>query len=482
MDGEDRGKLQGCKIIVSGYFGELTGAANQGRVRLELLRDFFVNFPTSHFQDVARALRKAAFIVLLASGAAQWALAATFTAQTRLGYHTGDQWEPAMAADTHGHVYVLYPQYGAVPDCAACRVPTISLLISDDNGLDWHASRTLLPSPSGQFDPQIVVDPVDHQTVYASWLQNNKRDVIVARSLDFGRNWSYSMAERGEEDADKPVLAVRGTDVYVGFNHDENFFVAASHDAGQTFSVVNVNANARPGWSLAGGATVDAAGSVFVGWTAYARYEMASRPVSVYVSRSTDGGKSWSTLLLDQSSAPPACKAQMCETGYLGAQIALASDAAGALYALWNAGSANGGPERIYFSSSTTAGATWSARVGVSSAAAGVEHAFPALVAGTAGDVRIAWMDTRIRDTANPRQSLWNTFLRSSTNGGATWSGETRLSGAAQGYDYVLPGGFRFPFGDYFGLAIDNEGVTHAVWGEGRNYKSPGSIWYARGR
>ena len=56
------------------------------------------------------------------------------------------------------------------------------------------------------------------------------------------------------------------------------------------------------------------------------------------------------------------------------------------------------------------------------------------------------------------------------------------MSGPASGYSYILPGGFRFPFGDYFGLAIDSEGVTHAVWGEGNDYKSPGSIWYTRGR
>lgn len=442
-----------------------------------------MGFPTSHFQVIPSVLRKATWLALLALAMAQLALAvSSFAPQTRLGYRVGDQWEPAMAADSHGHLYILYPQYGAVPDCRTCTAPTIALLISDDNGLTWHPSRTMLPFPTGQFDPQIVVDPVDRQTVYASWMQNNKRDIIVARSLDFGRNWSFSFAERGQDDADKPVLTVRGPDVYVGFNHEERFFVAASHDAGQTFNVVNVNPNAPRGWSLAGGATMDPAGNVFIGWTAYARYDMPSRPVSVYISRSNDGGRSWSTLLLDQSSAPPECAAQNCETGYLGAQIALASDAAGALYALWNAGSVNGGPERIYFSSSTTAGATWSARVGVSSAAAGVEHAFPALVAGTAGDVRVAWMDSRMQAAARPSQRLWNTFYRSSTNGGATWGPETRLSGPAQGYDYILPGGFRFPFGDYFGLAIDNEGATHVVWGEGRNYKSPGSIWYTRGR
>jgi hypothetical protein len=104
-----------------------------------------------------------------------------------------------------------------------------------------------------------------------------------------------------------------------------------------------------------------------------------------------------------------------------------------------------------------------------------VEHGFPAISAEAAGDVRIAWMDAR-------NQSLWNVFHRSSSNGGATWSGEVQLSGPARGYDYIRPDGFRFPFGDYFSIAIDNLGTTHAVWGEGRNYKSPGSIWYTRGR
>jgi hypothetical protein len=202
--------------------------------------------------------------------------------------------------------------------------------------------------------------------------------------------------------------------------------------------------------------------------------------VNIYVSKSPDGGRTWNTSLLDVSSAAPECEEQSCETGYLGAQIALTSDASGAVYSLWNAGAVNGAPARIYFSSSTTGGATWSARADVSGAGSRVENCFPAIAAGTAGDVRIAWMDTRIADAHG--QPVWNTYYRSSTNGGATWSADTVLSGPTRGYDYVLANGFRFPFGDYFTIAIDNQGTTHAVWGEGRNYKSPGSIWYTSGR
>jgi hypothetical protein len=414
--------------------------------------------------------------LFLALATAQAALAVpNFTPQRRIGYGTGDQWEPALAADGRGHIYILFPQYGAVSGCAACTAPSVALLTSNDNGISWEAPHPLLPSSTGQFDPQIVVDPVDRQTVYASWLQNNKRDVMVARSQDFGRTWNLAVAERSADDADKPVLAVRGPDVYVGFNHEQKFLVAASHDYAGTFTSVMVSPNAGPGWSLAGGATVDPTGGVYFSWMAYARQELSTRPVNIYVSRSSDAGRTWNTVLLDVSSAPPDCSAQACQAGFLGAQIALASDAAGTVYALWNAGTINGGPERMYFSSSTTGGASWSAKADVSAAANGVEHSFPAIVAGGAGDVRIAWMDTR-------HAPLWNVFQRSSSNGGATWSDESLLSGPVRGYDYILPDGFRFPFGDYFSIAIDNLGNTHVVWGEGRNYKSPGSIWYSRGR
>jgi hypothetical protein len=423
-----------------------------------------------------RGLPTFAACLLLALATVQQALAVpNFTPQRRVGYNTGDQWEPALAADGHGHLYILFPQYGSVNNCPACTAPTIALSVSNDNGLSWHPPHPLLPSSTSQFDPQIVVDPVDRQTVYASWLQNNKRDVMVARSQDFGHTWNLAVAERSGDSADKPVLAVRGADVYVGFNHERHFLVAASHDYGGTFTSVTVNPNAVPGWSLAGGATVDPSGGVYFSWMAYARLQLSTRPVNIYVSRSSDGGRSWTTVLLDVSSAPPDCSAQACQAEFLGAQIALASDAAGTLYALWNAGPEHGAPERIYFSSSTSGGASWSAKVDVSSASDHVEHCFPAIAAGAAGDVRIAWTDTR-------RDSLWNVFQRSSSNGGATWSDETQLSGPSHGYDYVLPAGFRFPFGDYFSIAIDNLGTTHVAWGEGRNYKSPGSIWYTHGR
>jgi hypothetical protein len=354
------------------------------------------------------------------------------------------------------------------------------LLVSDDNGISWEPPRPLLASALGQFDAQIKVDPVDRQTLYASWLQG-QHDIIVARSQDFGRSWYYAVAEHSADVViDKPVLAVRGASVYVSFNHDQTLEIAASHDYAQNFSSAVVNPEAAPGWSLAAGATVDPAGNVYFSWTAYPRTNLLTRPLEVFVSRSADGGRNWTTTPLDVSSAAPGCPAQACSAGFLASQVALTSDDAGTIYALWNSGSITGGPQRIYFSTSTNQGGSWSAKVNVSKAPSGVEHCFPAITAGNAGDVRIAWMDTRKGDAQN--HFLWNTFHRTSANGGATWSPESQLSGPARGYDYILPNGFLFPFGNLFSVAIDNLGSTHVVWGEGLNYKSPGSIWYTHGR
>lgn len=413
-------------------------------------------------------------LLLFAWSVAALAASSDLSPQTRVGYMEGDQWEPTIAADDFGDVYILYPQYGQVPGCPGCSLPSMMLEVSVDNGASWQAPRELRSSPSGQFDAQIIVDPLDRRSIYASWLENGRTDVVVARSTDFGSTWSIVVAASANSELDKPILTARGREVYVGFNHGQMLWVSSSHDGGSSFTTTNVNPDAGPGWALAGGATVDPAGNVYFSWAEYSKHGGA-KPVSLYVSKSSDGGKIWTTTLLDVSARPPECAAFECSGGYLGAQITMASDDAGTLYALWNAGNRNRAPERIYFSSSTTAGSTWSARFDVSSAARGVEHGFPAITAGAAGDVRIAWMDTR-------NQPLWNTYYRSSTNGGATWSPEARLSSYVPGYKYIQRGGFNFPFGDYFGIAIDSRGRTHAVWGEGWNYQSPGSIWYGNGR
>jgi hypothetical protein len=282
-------------------------------------------------------------LVLCALASLAWAAPPQFSGQKRVGLTTGDQWEPSVAADGSGRIYVLYPHYGQVPDCKDCSVPTMLLVASVDNGKTWQAPRVMLETGSGQFDAQIAVDPADRHTVYAAWLQNGKRAVMLAKSVDSGATWNFTIAVRSEVELDKPALSVRGQSVYVAFNHEEEVWVAASQDGGRSFTPTRVNAESRPGWSLLGAATVDPAGNAYLAWASYSKAGGARGSVNLYVAKSADAGKTWSPTLLDVSAAAPDCKDEDCGEAYLGAQVALTSDADGTLYALWSAGSAASG-------------------------------------------------------------------------------------------------------------------------------------------
>lgn len=404
---------------------------------------------------------------------------AAFSAQTRLGFTSGDQWEPAIAADRFGHVYMLYPQYLGVPGCPTCANPTMILQVSNNRGAVWNSPTIIYPAGAasgGQWDAQIVVDPVDGRTVYAAWMQDNKSDIVVAKSTDFGVTWNVVVADATNAATDKPILTVRGQDVYVAYNHTQTVWVSASHDGGATWNSYKVNPNGKLGWSLAGGGTVTPNGHVYFSWAGYKQNGGAKGPVNLYVSKSTNGGSSWSSATLDVSGAPPNCAAYACGWAYLGAQMVMTSDASGNLYALWNMNTADKAPNRIYFAKSTNAGASWSTKVDVSLAPQGKAHAFPAIAATGNGDVRISWMDARAPG------DVWNTYYRRSTNGGSSWSAESDLSTYVAGYSYIFNDGFRYPFGDYYEMDIDDQGKTQLIWGEGYSYDSPGSIWYSQGQ
>ena len=400
--------------------------------------------------------------------------AQTFQPQTRLGASLpGDTWEPAIAADRYGHVYVLIPDFP--PSCKGCAGSTAYLVVSSDNGKSWSAPRPITDPGVEQIDVQLKVDPIYGQTVYASWLENNKSVIRVAKSTDFGQTWTTAIANSTKAGTDKDILAVRGNDVYVAYDHAQVVWCSSSHDAGQTWTSVKVNANAQFGWSLTGGGTVDPRGNVYFSWDGYTQNGGAKGPVNLYVTKSSDRGQTWTATLLDISGAPPDCSAYSCGWAFLGPGIAMTSDTAGQLYVLWNAGSVNFGPERIYFSTSLDHGITWSPKADVSLAknGLGIDHAFPSVAAGTAGDIRIAWMDQR-------NEPDWNVYYRTSTNGGNSWSGETVLSTYVKGYSYIFTDGFRFPFGDYFDMDIDNQSHTQTAWGEGYNWLTPGNVWYTR--
>lgn len=403
--------------------------------------------------------------------------ATRYSPQARLGYPAGDDWETAVAADRYGHVYTLYKHYDVAGQagCANCDQHVL-LQASSDRGQTWSAPIAVDPEATkgGQFDSQLAVDQADGKTLWASFLQNGKSSIAVTKSTDFGRTWSApTIVENLQRATDKDELAVRGQTVAVSFNAVQKIYAAVSHDGGATWSTHLISdGSAQLGWSLGGGAGIDSVGNLYFAFAGYTQNGGAKGPVNLYVSESRDGGVNWTATLVGVSGAPYPCPS--CGFAFLGAQMTLAVGADDSVNLLWNATAdqTDYAPERIYFARSTDRGASYTPRQDVSLAASGVEHAFPAIVVGSAGgDVRIAWMDMRAGD--------WNLFYRSSGDGGASWKSEAQISRFTPGYSYSTATGFGLPYGDYFQLAVDNAGGTQIAWGEAASYAGPGNIWTA---
>jgi hypothetical protein len=173
----------------------------------------------------------------------------------------------------------------------------------------------------------------------------------------------------------------------------------------------------------------------------------------------------------------PACRwAEGCYRGFLGPSIAIAVDAAGTILVAYNTGDRPGAPQPMWIRTSTN-GVDWSPRTRVSARPDQANNAFPALGAASRGDFRLVWQDDR-----RSSETGWNTWYRSTSDGGLTWSKAIRLSDARTGPSYKSSDGYLFPYGDYLEIAIDQDGRNQVIWGEGESYDGNGGSWFTRGR
>jgi len=404
-----------------------------------------------------------------------------WTTEQRWGPH--DDWEPNIAADpSSSWLYQMTTRYGGHRVCRPRMNHCILFRSSPDRGRTWHQAIVMprKQCPPGKFcrlaawqnDPGIAVS--SSGVVYAAWM--NQWDVTFAKSRDHGRTWTGLHDFRralGISFTDKPWIAISpgGKDVYVAFNSSDSY-ISASHDYGQTWSrPVRTNTNGRYWFAEAGAVAPDR----HVYFAESAEHQNAEGDVRLAVLSSADGGASWRTTYVARSQQQPHCPVRDCPNDFYGAQIALAIDPRGTILAAYVANAGSQAPMRLYAITSADGGRSWSAPRSLGARGTKVGADFPKVAAGPRpGDFRVAWEDDGNGATA------WNVWYRATANGGASWSRTVRLSNRGSGALYKSRAGFRFPYGDYFGMTVDSHGTSYVAWSEGTNYDGPGGTWWAR--
>jgi hypothetical protein len=436
---------------VSGHSGGMTGAGSA--------------LPAGVTKAASQAIRSSAIIPAFAHPG--------WSGEQLLGSVKNDDWEPAVSADpVHPYVYILTTRYGGQKACSACPDPALILKVSKNGGQTFGPDQFLCACAgvTGQNDPQIEV--ASDGSVYAAWLNDFVPGVVFSKSSDHGSWWTPPVTLKTPAIAfgDKPALAISSTgrDVYVAWNSSDSY-ISVSHDFGASFGPpIKTNTDSRYWFAYAGAVAPN--GTVTFSET---NYTQASKgPVRVAAIRSTDGGRHWQTVLIDTVAQQPPCVSAGCPIDFYGPSDPMAMDETGRLVVMYQGASVPSGPQRVYVRSSSNGGLTWSKRADIDGGPLGTNAAFGAAAGTGQGDVRLWYQDDRNGAAG------WNTWFRSSTDGGLTWSPEVRLSNRSTGAPYKTAAGYAQPYGDYGEVAITNTGATIAVWGEGTSYAGPGGTWY----
>jgi hypothetical protein len=395
---------------------------------------------------------------------------------------TFDDWEPAVATDPKAlYIYLLTTRY-ATRDCGVhCPTPWIPLTISKDGGATWSPQVPICQCnrSKAQYDPTIEVVPNTGAvySVFLNWDRANGFSTVFTKSTDHGQTWTEPVHVYGQVSwTDKPevTMSPSGKDVYVSWNGPQvgDLYVGISHDYGETWTQKKLSNDKR--YYYAYDARVLGDGTVIFSESSivYSGLTNVSGEVWHHAVISRDKGETWENVIVAKVPLGESCIADGCYPDFYAGQTSVVSDAPGHLVFAYEGPTTDGGPMRVYVSTSTNGGRSWSA--GVPLSVAGENATGPRLASSGGGNVRIWYMQTAGHDP-----DAWNVWYRSSSNGGSSWSSPVKISDAPGGAAaYVNANGFDEIYGDYGEIAVTNTGKTVAIWGEGLSYTGPGGSWF----
>ena len=345
-------------------------------------------------------------------------------------------------------------------------------------------------------DPGLVAGPTgEYFFSYIGFCGDGTGEVDVAHSTDGGKTWTRQVAfpnvaagytpdkdQMGVDD--NPNSPTKGR-VYVSW--DENFPSGTQHivliwsdDNGITWhKPVKVDINSSGG-VIYGTPAVGPDGRVYVIWNDYGvsstgKYSLikvaaaSNTPAAGYVPTFTSNVTVAATginLFFPSRFTIPA----QPDRG-IAADPSIYVDSHNRVYALWTQGKQNAAVTDVEVQTSTDAGATWSKPVQVNddntpgNFSTGASDFFPwGAIDPASGAFYVSFYSTRLDST----NQTTNVYLAVSTNGGASFSANTKITTVASNESVTNPNrDVGNNYGDYEGLTFQG-GKAHPVWTDTR--------------
>src|SRR3989454_948505 len=358
------------------------------------------------------------------------------------------QVEPTMVVNGSGTVFVGWKETNG-PDAAGYRVGSS---YSTDLGRTWAKNILMNQTHPNQncrdSDPWMALDPRDRvHFAYLEYDPNGGSLPPCGSGLDVsntsdGQDWGtvhYIPGLGGLVDKDSIAFDSAGR-LYAAWDEGNILALSWSDDDGNHWAPIRNPGNVGDFVLGAIVATLENS-TVYLTW-----WDINTN--NIMFESSSNRGQTWSPQVQVNDRIGPAVRVGAWQIPIPAMNVDRSSDA---IYLAWP--DQRNGNQDIYFANSTDGGKTFGTNHRINDDSGATSQWMVDLAVDRRGTVHAAWEDGRDGNS--------NIFYSNSTNGGATWATNVRVSSEDTPRSYDRPG-------DYFAIEVGFDDSINIVWTDGR--------------